>query len=49
VPDEPFPRANDADAVAELSKHIMLRTLLVWCGIAAGAGVLGYVGWQVLR
>jgi len=45
VPDCPFPRANDADAVAELSKRIFFRTLMVWFVIFAGLGLLLLVFW----
>ena len=47
IPNEPFPRANDADAVAELSRRIFLRALLAWCGILAGTAVVGYSAWWV--
>lgn len=49
VPEEPFPRANDADAVAVLSKRILMRALLVWCGIFTGTALVGYGGWRVLE
>ena len=48
IPDGPFPRANDADAVAELSRSIFVRTLLAWCGIFTATGLVGYVGWRAL-
>jgi hypothetical protein len=47
IPDEPFPRANDADAVAELSRRIIRKTLMVWCGILSGTGLVGYLGWRL--
>jgi hypothetical protein len=47
TPDEPFPRANDADAVAKLSRRIIIKTLMVWCAIFAGTGLVGYLGWRV--
>lgn len=45
IPNEPFPRANDADAVRELSKKIFMRALITWGGILAGTSVLGCGAW----
>jgi hypothetical protein len=33
VPDEPFPRVNEADAMKELEKLIMLQVKMRWGGI----------------
>lgn len=49
VPTEPFPRANDAEAIKEISKAIFLRALLIWTGILTGTAVVGYGGWRALR
>lgn len=49
VPAEPFPRANDAEAVAKLSKEIMGKALMAWVGILTGTAALGYVGWWVWK
>ena len=45
VPDAPFPRANDADAVDVLAKHIMSRAALAWLGIVSSAGAAAYGAW----
>lgn len=42
VPDEPFPRANDAEAVDGLAAQILKEAGLIWGGIFAVAGVVGY-------
>ncbi|RYP49703.1 hypothetical protein DL768_004639 [Monosporascus sp. mg162] len=40
VPDEPFPRANDTDAVARYAKDIYKRLAQVWLGIFSVSGVV---------
>ncbi|KAL2024232.1 hypothetical protein VTK56DRAFT_9388 [Thermocarpiscus australiensis] len=49
VPTEPFPRANDADAVNELSKKIFLKALMTWAGILSSTAIAGYGGWWVWK
>ncbi len=45
VPDEPFPRANDAKAVEGLTGQIFLEAGSIWAGIFALTGILGYGMW----
>ncbi|KAK3308719.1 uncharacterized protein B0T15DRAFT_116694 [Chaetomium strumarium] len=45
VPKEPFPRANDAEAVKQLSKDIFMKASMVWVGILTGTAALSYGGW----
>lgn len=42
VPDEPFPRVNDADAVEGVNKKIMREAGSRWALILAATGILGY-------
>jgi hypothetical protein len=42
IPDEPFPRANDAKAVEGLAGQILWEAGSRWAGIFAVTGVLGY-------
>lgn len=42
IPDTPFPRANDAEAVEGLNKDILKEAGSRWAGIFAVAGSLGY-------
>ncbi|RYP73164.1 hypothetical protein DL771_003800 [Monosporascus sp. 5C6A] len=42
VPDEPFPRANDADAAATYAKNVFKRLAQVWLGIFSVSGVVAY-------
>lgn len=42
VPDKPFPRANDAEAVEGLNKEILKEAGSRWAGIFALMGALGY-------
>ncbi|CAM1503152.1 Fc.00g079280.m01.CDS01 [Cosmosporella sp. VM-42] len=45
IPDEPFPRANDAEAVEGLAGQIFVQAGSRWAGILAGLGALGYGAW----
>lgn len=40
VPQEPFPRLNDAEEAAKVAKRIFAKCLLVWLGII-GATMVG--------
>jgi hypothetical protein len=42
IPEEPFPRANDAKAVEGLAGQIFLEAGSRWAGIFAVTGALGY-------
>ena len=39
IPDEPFPRANDATAADAYAQKVILKALGVWVGIFSTAGV----------
>jgi hypothetical protein len=45
VPKKPFPRANDAEAVMQLSKDIFMKASMVWVGILTGTAALSCGGW----
>jgi len=45
VPDEPFPRANDAEAMMQVSKRMFMRGVQVWCAIFCGVAAVGYGSW----
>lgn len=47
IPDEPFPRANDAEAVEGLAGQILLEAGSRWAGISAVVGVVGYGAWRL--
>jgi len=47
IPDEPFPRANDAEAVEGLAGQILLEAGSRWVGISAVVGVVGYGAWRL--
>jgi hypothetical protein len=47
IPDEPFPRANDAEAVEGLAGQILLEAGSRWAGISAVVGVVGYGVWRL--
>lgn len=42
VPDEPFPRANDAKAADDYATGVLLKVLMVWAGIFSMVGVTLY-------
>ncbi|KAI0163523.1 hypothetical protein BJ166DRAFT_295747 [Pestalotiopsis sp. NC0098] len=44
VPQEHFPRANDAKAADEYATKVLLKALLVWIGIFGGIGIVVYSG-----
>lgn len=49
IPDEPFPHANDGDAMEKYAKSIFRTATLVWVGILGGAGTatwMGLAAWQ---
>lgn len=43
---EPFPRANDGEAVRALARRVFAAALAAWGGILAGAGVVGWGAWR---
>jgi hypothetical protein len=45
IPDEPFPRANDAEAIEGLAGQIFAEAGSRWAGIFPVIGVLGYGIW----
>ena len=44
IPDEPFPRANDAKAADAYATKVILKALGVWLGIFSVAGAAVYAG-----
>ncbi|KAI1357688.1 hypothetical protein F5Y08DRAFT_323685 [Xylaria arbuscula] len=44
VPDEPFPRANDAKAADKYATRVLLKVLLVWLFLFTGVGAIVYFG-----
>jgi len=46
IPDEPFPRANDADAAEKVAKQIFMKAILIWAGVFAGLGGVSWVVWK---
>ena len=49
IPDEPFPRANDAAAADETAKRLVRNLILKWLGIFTVLGVSIYGGVQVCK
>ena len=49
VPDEPFPRANDAEAVEGLEGQILKEAGSRWAVIFAVAGGVGYGAWWLWK
>lgn len=45
TPNEPFPRANDAEAVEGLALQIFVEAGIRWLGIFAVTSALGYGVW----
>jgi hypothetical protein len=44
VPNEPFPRANEAEVIEALGKRLLIKSLLIWLAILVGAGATIWVG-----
>ncbi|KAI0451112.1 hypothetical protein F5B21DRAFT_488213 [Xylaria acuta] len=44
VPDEPFPRANDAKAADKYATKVLFKVLLVWLFLLTGVGAVIYFG-----
>jgi hypothetical protein len=49
VPDEPFPRANDANAMREFFETIFKAAIVRWLQIFAVSGAVVGVGWYALK
>ena len=52
VPDEPFPRTNDAAAADSYATRVLLKVLGVWVGIFSLTGTVLYSGfwaWNHVR
>ena len=47
IPTEPFPRANDAEAVEDVAGKIFLEAASRWAGILAIDAALGHCAWWV--
>lgn len=49
IPDEPFPHANEGEAMRRYAKSIFRTATLVWVGIlgsTATAAGIGFVAWK---
>jgi len=46
VPEEPYPHANEAAAIAKILPQMMKETAMVWAAIFAATGVGVYAGMQ---
>ncbi|EHK20088.1 uncharacterized protein TRIVIDRAFT_155537 [Trichoderma virens Gv29-8] len=44
VPDEPFPHANDGEAMEKFAKGVFRTAILIWLGILGGTSLLAWVG-----
>ena len=42
IPEDPFPKANDAEAIEGLARQIFLEAGSRWLGILAAGAVMGY-------
>ncbi|KAI1779262.1 hypothetical protein F4818DRAFT_438047 [Hypoxylon cercidicola] len=49
IPDEPFPRANDAKAADEYAIRVLSKVFQVWLGIFSAAGVAVYSGFWLWK
>lgn len=50
IPDEPLPRANDADAANRAAEEITSRVFQIWgTGLAVGLGTIAVAGLGVWR
>ena len=43
VPDEPFPRVNDAEAVERYARHVITTIAVIWLGIFLVLGSALYI------
>lgn len=49
VPDEPFPRANDSEAMQQFVQNMFRTAMLVWVGILASAGTAAWMGFAAWK
>lgn len=49
IPDEPFPRANDAAAIEGLAGQIFMEAATRWAAVFAVAGSVIYSTWWIWR
>ena len=49
VPDEPFPRVNDAEAVEQYARRVLGSLVLVWLGMLSAVGGAAYLGLALWR
>lgn len=47
VPDEPFPRANDAESADATAKRVVTKLLLMWAGAFTAFGGTVYIGFRL--
>ncbi|KAM0264264.1 hypothetical protein ACHAQJ_000753 [Trichoderma viride] len=44
IPDEPFPHANDGEAMTKFAKSMFRTAMLVWITILVGTGIVAWIG-----
>lgn len=49
IPDEPFPRVNDAEAATKAAPWYVMKLGLMWVGLFTGIGLTVYGGVKLLR
>lgn len=49
VPDEPFPRANDANSMHEFFESILKAAIVRWLQIFAVSGAAAAMGWYAWK
>ena len=49
VPDEPFPRVNDAEAVEQYARRVLGSLALAWLGMLSAVGGAAYLALELWR
>lgn len=49
IPDEPFPRVNESQALDEQAKSLLTMLLGTWVGIISVVAGSAYAGWRLLH
>lgn len=49
IPNEPFPHANDGEAMQKFAKGVFRTAMLIWLGIFGGVSLFAWVGMAVWR
>jgi len=47
VPEEPFPRANDATAADDAARDISEKLVRIWVGIFSASGIVAFGAWRL--